>query len=896
MSPESLLRKIILSLILILLCGKLAARDFDLILLMDESGSMLKTDPRGHRKDAANLFLRLCDDSHVVGAMGFATDVRVLSEPMPVSPSNRDFLVRQIEMIKSRGLFTDIEKGLELALRELPRRSPDSRRRAVLLMTDGEVDLSDGDDSREILTSIANIRGSVVSRYQQEGVELYCVAFSSGADLKLLNYIAEATGGMCVQGTRDDELQRLFLRLFEEISQPQTIPIIDDSVLIDSSVREATFLITHDLNEGERVRLVPPGESPVSRRAAEADPSFRWFSAPRYELITISEPKPGKWNILPQSRSPQDRVIILADMELQLSNFEPVARAGESRWLLAELKSQGKTVTAPQILNRLEMTVTLSGSRRVEFPLWDDGQHGDGSAGDGLFGAQFRAPNAFGPYDLEIIARAPTIERRIVRNLNVVDRWFQIQIEKEVVSPGDVIPLKVLSEADAVTNQVAQPEFTATILSPDASRVSLEIPAVRSNLHMLSFDETGIMGNYRLTVTGVLRDARGNVIARDTIGPLNFIVKSSTSSHIVPPIAEHTPEPAPERTAEPTPQATPEEHHAQATPEQHGGAGTMDEGEPQDSGIGGLSIIIQILIVLILLFIAGALGFLVFKRRAPGYEAQSMAPLRQRASQIREESYSASADGGGRKRRDSQGDMDDQLDALIGGEESGEGLEDSEDLIPEPTSEEEPSQLPGVDESGETEEVEADIEQVAEAETVVGEMPPEAEEESEEASGPALDDDEQNLLAEIMGESAESEEAEDAAEEEEAVPEEDEVLQDTGETEVTSEATEPEMEATAGESESDENMSSEEADLLAEIMGEQDAVQEETAATENTAENSDEGEMSSDEADLLSEIMGEVASDEDSGQGSPKIPEEADNKSEQDAIDDILKQIEGLME
>jgi Ca-activated chloride channel family protein len=44
---------------------------FDIILLIDSSGSMKQTDPRNYRKEAPKLFISLLDKDDRVGIMSF---------------------------------------------------------------------------------------------------------------------------------------------------------------------------------------------------------------------------------------------------------------------------------------------------------------------------------------------------------------------------------------------------------------------------------------------------------------------------------------------------------------------------------------------------------------------------------------------------------------------------------------------------------------------------------------------------------------------------------------------------------------------------------------------------------------------------------------------------------
>ena len=604
------------------LCTSAAAKESDLVLAFDESGSMAKTDPRGARKEAAKLFLRLCGPQHRAALMGFATNVRILGEPRAMGPGDaRDRLLADVDRIESSGAYTDIERALRDALIELRRTSVPGRPKAVLLFTDGAVDLQEGPVASA--ESVRRIRGPLVSDYLQEGVQIHCVAFTSGADLELLRYLAESTGGLCVRGEMGEELQRLFVRLFEEVAQPQTVPVTDSSAVIDLSVREATFLITHKEGEADAVKLTLPDGSALSRTTVERVGTVRWFSSPRVDLVTVTGPQPGKWRIEPAGREGENRVMVLADVELVLDEFHPVSRGNERQWLLASLESQGKRVDTPELVSRITMQATLGGPSPAVFTLNDDGAHGDARPQDGLFATQILAPDKFGSYDVEVVARTPTLERRIVRALNVVSRWFTVEIEKEVVSPGEAIALKVTVDPSVLATAASPPEFQATVRQPDGAQKILAIIPALDNLCAASFPETSAVGDYSVTVIGTLRDAKG-VPAEDTVGPLAFLVRETSRTLVALPPANQTtataeirpvpvqPSPTPEVAPKPTPAAPPP---AAGSPGSH---------------------VLLAVALMVLAAAAGLGGWAVLRRKQPKVRIPSMAALREKAAEILE--------------------------------------------------------------------------------------------------------------------------------------------------------------------------------------------------------------------------------------------------------------------
>lgn len=528
------------------------ARGFDLVVVLDESGSMKKTDPGNSRCAATEMFVRLCDERQRVALMGFSSSARLLSdlEPMGAGPA-RESLIAALRGVRSSDSWTNIETGLRQALDELIRSGSPGKPRAILLMTDGAGDLSPG--AAAVRASLARVRGPLVAECIQEGVRIYCVAFSKGADRQLLEYLAQATHGLCVAGTREDDLQRLFLRLFEEVAHPQTLPLDQGKVLIDASVTEATFLVTH--SPTQTVRLTDPD----GRVAAQKDPptSTAWFSTPRYDLVTVAGPQAGTWSVDPAGQDADSRVIVLTDLKLETRDFPATVHSGQAVGLLALLTASGQVLENAEVTSRVVMQGTLRGEPATNARLADDGAFPDPAAGDGLFGACMTAPRQAGSYDLEIVARAPTLERRLLLSLDVTDAWFDVEIERDVLAPGEVLPLKVRVTNLDIVRKDLRIAFVASVRKPDGTHTEVPVDPVTQYLFTAGFDDTAGEGDYRISVTGTQHDAKGQPVEM-TLGPRDFRVMAPIAlalpSVVATPEAPVTPEPTPEISPAPTPE------------------------------------------------------------------------------------------------------------------------------------------------------------------------------------------------------------------------------------------------------------------------------------------------------------------------------------------------------
>lgn len=72
---------------------------------------------------------------------------------------------------------------------------------------------------------------------------MHTIALSSGSDQALLREIALETDGWYEQVDDAEQLQRVFLHLFEKAAKRDTVPLKENTFKIDDSVTEMTVLV-----------------------------------------------------------------------------------------------------------------------------------------------------------------------------------------------------------------------------------------------------------------------------------------------------------------------------------------------------------------------------------------------------------------------------------------------------------------------------------------------------------------------------------------------------------------------------------------------------------------------------------------------------------------------------
>lgn len=190
-----------------------------LVILLDASASMKKTDPKGIRKLAAQAVISLLSEKDKVAVLEFDSDARILSDWMRASA--KQTLFEAIDKSSDNGAFTDFCSGLEKAAK-LFKKDHSQSRKVILLLSDGifEPNLysaryapyhlkykvaiaGKGRNRRKEITKQFRqklapigkriIESDVLQQLGQNKIEIFSIAFSPNADRNLMTHLAEAS-------------------------------------------------------------------------------------------------------------------------------------------------------------------------------------------------------------------------------------------------------------------------------------------------------------------------------------------------------------------------------------------------------------------------------------------------------------------------------------------------------------------------------------------------------------------------------------------------------------------------------------------------------------------------------------------------------------------------------
>ena len=213
---------------LILFPGLVLGQALDVVLVLDNSGSMKRNDPARLTATAVERFINRQDSDTRVGIVLFASQPRLLVPLTPTTEANRPIFLAALEQLNYSGRWTETAEAVERALYELRINSRAHAGKAMLLMTDGIIDTGNAVRDQERGDWL---RSSLALDAQRNNVHIFGLAFTEGADFQLLQFLAQATGGEYYRAFKASELAPALERIGdalrrEELFAYETRPVL----------------------------------------------------------------------------------------------------------------------------------------------------------------------------------------------------------------------------------------------------------------------------------------------------------------------------------------------------------------------------------------------------------------------------------------------------------------------------------------------------------------------------------------------------------------------------------------------------------------------------------------------------------------------------------------------
>ena len=438
-----------------------AAQVDDIRVVIDVSGSMQKTDPNNLRKPALRLINGLIPSGSKAGVWTFGRYVNMEVKWGTVDDKWRKQADEGAKKIHSKGQFTNIESALKRATKGWDKKDPDTNRNLILL-TDGKVDVSK--DAAKNALSRANVLDKSIPELANKGIKVHTIALSDQTDEALLRRLALKTSGSFEVAQSADDLQRIFLHMFERATKPDTVPLSDNSFTIDKSISEMTLLV---FRKGKKeTGLIQPDK--IKHSESQHATNVNWRFERGYDLITVSKPVPGEWS-LDAEMDDDNRVMIVTELKLVVDEIPAYMTPDETLNIAVELHSNEKKISKKSFLKFVDFNLQhLVDDKSDLLPL--DLKKSREIKDKGIYLQNISAPLAEGKHEIVVNADARTFTRS--KRFSVEVQWpVKVEVSK-TANPG-IYNLSIQAREEYIKADTLQ--LDVSIKQPDNNEQKVEI-------------------------------------------------------------------------------------------------------------------------------------------------------------------------------------------------------------------------------------------------------------------------------------------------------------------------------------------------------------------------------------------------------------------------------------
>ncbi len=383
-----------------------AAEGADMVLAIDTSGSMKQSDPLRLRIQAAKMFVSLLGKEDQIAIVGFSGNAVPLSKLTALdSKAKIQPVLDAIEHLGADGKFTNLFEAIaqsHLLLNQSPRASSS---RQIILMTDGNMDVGSLEQSTRLIERTLE---ELAPALRRDNIRLYSIAFTENSNLPLLRLVAQDTHGHFTLLRDAASIHHVFASIFERAKKPDQLPLNEDNFVVDNTIKELT-VVASKYRTDSRIALLTPSGKEID--ATTNLPAVRWFSAKQFDLITITNPEPGYWEL--KFSEGGNKAYIVTDLKLKVeTSHTEIAPEGTVR-LQASLERNGTRVTTRELLatSRFSVAITFPDGHIDQRPMLDDGSNSDAGRGDGIFGLLLNFDKE-GQYRFDVTVAGETFDRK----------------------------------------------------------------------------------------------------------------------------------------------------------------------------------------------------------------------------------------------------------------------------------------------------------------------------------------------------------------------------------------------------------------------------------------------------------------------------------------------------
>ena len=323
--------------------GETLTNRFNVVVVLDASGSMTSTDPSGYRYEAINQFASLlAEKGNVVGGIVFSTGINAQISPFPInSQADKDKVTDLLRSVTPNRGWTNIGEALDLAVTELIDKGNPELPSVILFLSDGNTELS---SDKAIEESIAK-KDAAIQRAWEKNIPIYsvCLNENNSADTSEMLQISASTGGVFQEVNSAEDLREAFNNFYNLIYGTSTITLVDET-FPETGVVETLFDIP---GIGvEEVNIIIYGKTSEIKlyKPDGSESNLMSNSSNTFTMVKITDIVPGTWNLVTKG-IPGDQIKInmvynaALNLELKIDDEDNLLDTNTNLQITALLKS-----------------------------------------------------------------------------------------------------------------------------------------------------------------------------------------------------------------------------------------------------------------------------------------------------------------------------------------------------------------------------------------------------------------------------------------------------------------------------------------------------------------------------------------------------------------------------
>ncbi len=349
------------------------ANRMNVVFVLDQSGSMSESDSEELRYEAVDLFMGLStEQGNYMGAVVFDDTIILQQDIREMSGRNdKEALSDSIRAAQSDG-YTDIGKAVDLATTMLIDDGNASLPSAVILLSDGNTELSGGTSGEAFDVSAAD-KQNAIDTARNNGIKIHSVCLNADGTAKVseLQDISDATGGTCVEVESAEDLKNVFSQFYDIIYSTETIELANTTIPESGELNvafkipmfgvEEANIIINTLNPDTVYNLTNPDGHGYTR----AEMEDMEIKAKTFTIIKMQSPTAGDWNLIVRGIS-GDQVIVDMVYNTDLSLIlEPdldlgSVNIGDAVQIRAHLLNEGNRVDNAEAYTQYPVILTVN--------------------------------------------------------------------------------------------------------------------------------------------------------------------------------------------------------------------------------------------------------------------------------------------------------------------------------------------------------------------------------------------------------------------------------------------------------------------------------------------------------------------------------------------------------